>query len=73
MPGSDFAAVMVCSEAAQGCPVVPGASARIPMPLVDPKEADDTPEEARRYAETRDELGRIMLAALSPLSATPGA
>jgi len=61
LPKVGFAAVMVCSEAAKGCPVVPGAAGRIPMPLVDPKDSDDTPEETTRYAATRDELGRIML------------
>jgi arsenate reductase len=67
LPRSGFAAVLVCSEAAEGCPFVPGASARIPMPLVDPKEADGTAAEASRYAATRDEIGRILLAALAPL------
>jgi arsenate reductase (thioredoxin) len=61
LPKAGFAAMMVCSEAAEGCPVVSGAAVRIPMPLVDPKDTDDTPEEPTRYAATRDELGRIML------------
>ena len=43
------------------------------MPLVDPKEADGTPDEAARYAATRDEIGRTMLAALAPLGAMPRA
>lgn len=73
LPRSGFAAVLVCSEAAEGCPLVPGASARIPMPLVDPKEADGTAAEASRYAATRDEIGRTLLAALAPLGLVPGA
>ena len=65
LPGSGFAAVMVCDEADAGCPVVPGAACRISMPLPDPKAADDTAEEGARYATTRDALGRLMLAVLA--------
>ena len=73
LPRTGFAALLVCTEAAEGCPVVPGASARIAMPLVDPKEADGSPEEAARYAATRDEVARILLAALAPPIGRPGA
>lgn len=73
LPRSGFAALLVCTEAAEGCPIVPGASARIAMPLVDPKEADGSPEEAARYAATRDEVARILLAALAPPIGRPGA
>lgn len=69
LPGSGLAAILVCPEAAEGCPFVPGVAARIPMPLVDPKEADGTAEVAARYDATRDELGRILLAELAPLGA----
>ena len=61
LPRSGFAAVMVCDEADAGCPAVAGAAVRIPMPFADPKAFDDTTEEASRYAETRDALGRTML------------
>jgi arsenate reductase len=60
-PQRDFAALLVCSEAAGACPAVTGASIRIPCPFTDPKEADGTPEEDLRYAERRDEMGRFML------------
>ena len=50
-PSSDFVAVMTCSEADAGCPFVAGASFRQSLPYDDPKEYDDTPEEAGRYDE----------------------
>ena len=50
-PSSDFVAVMTCSEADAGCPFVAGASFRQSLPYGDPKEYDDTPEEAGRYDE----------------------
>jgi arsenate reductase len=60
LPPSGFAALMVCDEADAGCPTVRGAALRLSMPMADPKEADDTPEEAARYDERRDDLGRFM-------------
>ncbi len=50
-PQSDFAAVMTCSDADEGCPFVPGAKARIKLLYEDPKVADGTPEEANKYDE----------------------
>jgi len=48
-PQEGFAAVMTCSQADRSCPFVPGADLRIGLPYVDPKEADDTPEESATY------------------------
>ncbi|WP_152052531.1 hypothetical protein [Tautonia marina] len=64
-PRSGFAALMVCDEAADECPVVPGAALRVSIPFADPKEADGSPVESLRYAERRDELARWMLHALT--------
>ena len=50
-PQKDFCAVMTCSEADKNCPIVLGALDRISLPYNDPKEADNTPEEAVRYDE----------------------
>lgn len=60
-PQRGFAAVLVCNEAGQECPTVPGAAIRIPMPFDDPKAFDGTPIEAAKYAERRDDIGRILL------------
>ena len=50
-PQKDFCAVMNCSEADKNCPIVFGALDRVSLPYNDPKEADNTPEEAARYDE----------------------
>ncbi len=64
LPGGGFAALVVCDEADAGCPFVTGATARISMPFPDPKSADRTAHEDSRYADTRDAVGRLLLAAL---------
>lgn len=60
-PQKGFAAVLVCTEADGACPTVMGASARIAAPFEDPKKYDDTPEEAARYDERRDDIARFMM------------
>ncbi|MCB0595302.1 MAG: protein-tyrosine-phosphatase [Lewinellaceae bacterium] len=50
-PDQGFAAIMVCSEADEACPFVPGADIRLPLPFEDPKRADGTPEEQQAYDE----------------------
>lgn len=52
---------MVCDEADSGCPAVRGATLRLSLPFADTKVYDDTPEESARYAERRDDLGRVLL------------
>jgi hypothetical protein len=63
-PPEGFAALMVCGEADAACPLVKGAAVRISMPYLDPKIYDDSSFEAAKYAERRDDMGRLMLAAL---------
>jgi len=63
-PPKDFAAILVCDEADEACPTVPGASIRISAPYFDPKAYDGTSLETRKYAERRDDIGRMMLCAL---------
>jgi arsenate reductase len=63
-PSTGFAAVLVCSEADASCPTVKGAAIRIAMPCFDPKLYDDTELESRKYAERRDDLGRLMMAVM---------
>lgn len=59
-PSSGFAAVMTCSEADKNCPTVEGASLRVALPFVDPKEADGTPEEAATYDARSRQIGTEM-------------
>lgn len=37
-----FAAVMVCTDAEENCPFIPGADLRVALPYTDPKWADNT-------------------------------
>jgi len=57
-PSSDFIAVMVCSDADENCPFVPGARHRISLPYDDPKTSDHTPEAADTYDERLDQIAR---------------
>ena len=59
-PSKNFAAVMVCSDADQNCPFVPGAT-RIAIPFVDPKSFDGTPSEAAMYDERCMQIATEML------------
>lgn len=60
-PQEKFAAVMTCNDADEACPVVHGAEARFPIKYLDPKEADNTPEEENRYAERCRQISIEML------------
>ncbi len=59
-PTSAFAAIMVCSEADEGCPFIPGAESRFSLPYQDPKNFDDTPQETAAYDERVLQIGREM-------------
>lgn len=50
-PKADFAAILTCSQADKGCPFIPGAEVRIPMPFEDPKAFDNTPLKTIKYLE----------------------
>ena len=64
-PKKDFAAIMTCSHADENCPLVPGAVARIALTYNDPKDFDGTPQEAEKYFERVNEIGREILFAFS--------
>lgn len=64
-PQSGFAVIMVCSDADESCPVVPGAAIRLPLKFLDPKSFDDSTFESRKYAERRDDIGRTILAVMA--------
>lgn len=61
----NFAAVMTCSEADKNCPYIPGASLRVPIPYVDPKEADGTDQEAATYDERCKQIATEMFYIMS--------
>ncbi len=48
-PNSDFAAVMTCTQADAGCPVVLSAEQRIAITYEDPKLFDNSPQQEEKY------------------------
>ena len=50
-PKREFAAIMTCSQADDGCPFIAGAEKRIPITFEDPKVFDNTPLQAGKYKE----------------------
>ena len=49
-PKSEFAAIMTCSSADQGCPIVLGCEQRVAVTFEDPKASDGTPQQKETYA-----------------------
>lgn len=64
-PGKNFIAVMVCSQADEACPFVPGAFKRISLPYADPKDSDESENETQVYGDKVNEIFREMLYAVS--------
>ncbi len=60
-PASGFVAVMVCSEADEGCPFVPGTDFRLSLPFDDPKAFDGTDQQDQKYDERCREIATQML------------
>jgi arsenate reductase len=50
-PQSEFAAILTCSSADNGCPFIAGAEKRIPITFEDPKAFDNTPQQTEKYQE----------------------
>jgi arsenate reductase len=50
-PTAEFAAIMTCSSADEGCPFIAGAEKRLPIRYDDPKAFDNTPQQAEKYQE----------------------
>lgn len=69
-PSAGFIAVMTCSQADAACPFVQGAAARVAVPYDDPKAADGTPEEAARYDERVEQIGRDLAWVFAAASAS---
>lgn len=57
-PTKDFAAVMVCSEADEACPMVFGTDFRLALPFEDPKKFDGTTLESAKYDERCRQIAR---------------
>jgi arsenate reductase len=55
-PKNNFAALMTCSQADEGCPLVYGAECRFVLNYSDPKEFDHTPLQEKKYLEKSMEI-----------------
>ena len=66
-PKSEFAAIMTCSQADEGCPFVPGAEKRIPITYEDPKAFDNTPQQAEKYRERSKQIASEMFYVFSQI------
>lgn len=60
-PESEFAAIMTCSQADDGCPFIAGAEKRIPVTFEDPKVFDNTPLQSEKYKERSLQIATEML------------
>lgn len=67
-PQSNFGAIMTCTEADTGCPVVPGAEMRISLPFEDPKKFDDTPERSLGYMKRNEQISTELFYVFSQLN-----
>lgn len=50
-PKAEFAAILTCSSADQGCPFIAGAEKRIPITFEDPKAFDGSNQQTEKYQE----------------------
>lgn len=57
-PQNQFAAIMTCDSADEGCPLVFGAEARFPVKYEDPKKFDNTDLQTEKYAERSLEIAQ---------------
>lgn len=68
-PKSEFAAIMTCSSADEGCPFIAGAEKRFPIRYNDPKEFDGTAIMNEKYIEKSLEIASEMFYVFSKISA----
>ncbi|GAA4895620.1 protein-tyrosine-phosphatase [Flaviramulus aquimarinus] len=66
-PASEFAAIMTCSSADKGCPMVFGCDTRIAITYEDPKKSDGTPQQAETYLNRSLEIATEMKFVFSSL------
>lgn len=59
-PKEGFAALMVCSQADEACPLVAGSEFRLAVPYEDPKAFDNTASETKAYNDRCRQMAREM-------------
>ncbi len=69
-PSSEFAAIMTCSAADEGCPMVFGCDKRIAITYDDPKLSDGTPQQTETYKTRSLQIATEMKYVFSSLSET---
>jgi arsenate reductase len=67
-PQTEFAAILTCSSADQGCPFIAGAEVRIPITFEDPKTFDNTPQQAEKYEERSLQIATEMFYVFSKIN-----
>ncbi|TCI90325.1 arsenate-mycothiol transferase ArsC [Tenacibaculum sp. M341] len=67
-PSTNFAAIMTCSQADEGCPFVAGSEKRIPITYEDPKISDNTDLETETYLERSNQIASELYYVLSQLN-----
>lgn len=67
-PKNNFGAIMTCTNADEGCPMVFGAEARFPIKYDDPKAFDGTPEMNQKYAERSLQIASEMYFVFSQIN-----
>lgn len=68
-PNSEFAAILTCSQADEGCPFIAGAEKRIPITYEDPKTFDNTPEQTEKYQERSLQIATELFYVFSKIKA----
>ena len=66
-PETQFAAIMTCTQADEGCPFVPGAEKRFSLPFEDPKAFDNTPQKPEKYRERSLQIAGELFYVLSKI------
>lgn len=67
-PISNFAAILTCSQADDGCPFIAGAEKRIPITYEDPKISDDTTEQTEVYQQRSFQIATEMMYIFSQIT-----
>lgn len=67
-PISNFAAILTCSQADEGCPFISGAEKRIPITYEDPKISDDTTEQTEVYQQRSFQIATEMMYIFSQIT-----
>lgn len=67
-PSGEFAAIMTCSQADEGCPFIAGAEKRIPITYEDPKAFDNTPIQKEKYSERSLQIATEMFYVFSKIT-----